>query len=171
MSLEEMRESMRRAAADGMVKIGIPHIDSNVREWCWARPVSPTHAKLENVCIAGGVSYGDIVEFEEQTAADGGPHDVLKSFVRVVTRGSTQCGFVYANARESRAKSSEIACRLQGRWKRIHDVLMGLPESERPLSIEGLMPGFGVAAFPASVEPSRAEQLLAGCPSVLEQFC
>jgi hypothetical protein len=170
MSLRALQKEMNKARADGMVKIGIPHIESSVREWCWAKPVSRTHARLDNVCMAGGVQYGDIVQFEELSDHDGGPHDVMKSFVRVVTRGSTQCAFLYATEQESKAKSPRIAAVLTARWKRIHEALMALPECERPLTIEGLALGFGIAAFSVDVSPERAEEILAACPSVVEQF-
>lgn len=170
MGLEELGESLRKAADDGMVKIGIPHDDDSFTEWCWATPVSRSHARLANVCMAGDVGWGDIVQFEELPETDGGPHDVLKAFVRVVTRGSTQCGFVFATDKEAKDKSPARDAVLHQRWRTICDTLKCLPEGERPLCVEGMGNGFGIAAFDTAVTPSRAVEILAACPGVLKQF-
>jgi hypothetical protein len=162
----------QQAVADGMVKIGIPCSEgaSASREWCWAHRVSPSHAKLDNCCILrDDVRFGDVVEFCEQSADDGGPHDVLKLFVRVVSRGSTQCEFFYATVAEGRDQSPAMKRALTRRWRQICHSLKTLPEDVRPMYLEGMKAGYGCAAFPASVMPAQAEAFVAACPFVVDQ--
>ena len=162
----------KQAVADGMVKIGIPcNEDAPAsREWCWAKRVSRTHAKLENCCLhRDGVRFGDVVEFREQSDEDGGSHEVLKLFVRVISRGSTQCEFFYATVAESRDESPAMKFSLTHRWRQICQSLKTLPEDVRPMYCEGMVPGYGCAAFPASVSPVMAEAVVADCPFVIDQ--
>jgi hypothetical protein len=162
----------QQAVADKVIKIGIPcHEDAPAsREWCWAHRVSPTHAKLDNCCfLRDGVRFGDVVEFREQGEEDGGSHEVLKLFVRVVSRGSTQCEFVYATNAEMRRKSPAIKRALTRRWRQISHSLEKLPEDVRPVALEGMTAGYGCAAFPASVTPAQAEAFVAACPFVVDQ--
>lgn len=172
MNLEQYAAQMRQAIADGMVKVGIPTGSDNgpSMEWCWAERLSPTHAKLCNCCVfRDDIGFGDIVEFREQGDDEGGPHDAMKLFVRVVTRGSTQCQFMYSTVAEARDESPAAKEALTLRLRSIRQSLESLPEDVRPISFEGLFAGFACAAFPASVTPAQAEAFLGACPFVIEQ--
>jgi hypothetical protein len=170
MSAETYAGVTQKEIDDGMVKVGIPSDDNASREWCWARRVSPTHARLANCCVfRDDVNFGDIVEFEEQPECEGGPHQFLKRFVRVVTRGSTQCEFMYSTDAEARDKSQAMREKLTHRLRTIRTTLDKLPESVRPICFEGLFTGYGCAAFPATVTAQQAEQFVAACPFVLDQ--
>lgn len=169
---KEYASIARQAVADGMVKIGIP-IDEEVGpslEWCWAKRVSATHAKLDNCCMFSDVvGFGDIVEFRELDDADGGPHELLKVLVRVVTRGSTQCLCEYATEQESADSSPASNRSLSSRLRAIRLALESLPEEVRPIYVEGMFPGFACVAFPAAVTPEQADAFVAACPFVIQQ--
>jgi hypothetical protein len=171
MNIEKYAGVTQRAIDDGMVKIGVPADSGPIaREWCFAKRISPTHAKLMNCCVhADAVNFGDIVEFREQGDDDGGPHELLKSFVRVVTRGSTQCEFLYSTDDEARDKSPAMQSTLSHRLNRIRAALEELPEDVRPICVEGLFAGFACAAFPVTVTSEQAEAFVAACPFVLDQ--
>jgi hypothetical protein len=164
---QQMRDTLRRAVADGVVKVGIPAADGTTTEWCWAKRVSKNHAKLMNCCVFGdGPGYGDIVEFREQPD---GPHKVLKDFVRVVSTGSRQCEFIYATDDEVKDRSPALDRELLHRLQAIRETLDQLPEDVRPICLEGLVPGMGCAAFPEAVAAPEAELYLAACPFVIAQ--
>jgi len=160
----------QQAVADGMVKIGIPigTPPSASREWCWAQRVAPSYARLENCCVYGeGINFGDIVEFREQGDEDGGAHEVLKLFVRVVTKGSTQRDILYATSAEARNKSDRMIAKLRSRIVGIRRFCDSLPVAVRPLCVEGLTPGRACIAFPADVNDDSVDELLAHCPHLI----
>jgi hypothetical protein len=160
----------REVLDEGIVKIGIPAADGSTMEWCFAKRVSTTHAKLMNCCVfSDAVNFGDIVEYRERGDDYGGPHELLKLFVRVVTRGSTQCEFMYSTDAEARDKSQAMREKLTHRLRTIRSTLDRLPEGVRPICCEGLLTGYGCAAFPATVTAKQAEQFVAACPFVLDQ--
>lgn len=149
---------------EGLIKVGIPCPDDcgPSMEWCWARRMSPSYARLENCCtFADGVSFGDIVEFCEQDDSDGGPHEFLKSFVRVVTRGSTQHVVAYATIDESRDKSDRSREIITQRYRELRRYCDAMPNSVRPIAVEGMVPGLACVAFPAHVTDDEAETLIA----------
>jgi hypothetical protein len=160
----------QQAVADGMIKIGIPigTPPSVSREWCWAQRVAPSYARLENCCVYGeGINFGDIVEFCEQGDEDGGPHEILKRFVRVVTRGSTQRDVLYATIAEARNKSDRTIAKLRRRIVGIRRYCDSLPVEVRPHYVEGLTPGLACIAFPADISDDRVDELLANCPHLI----
>lgn len=170
MNINQLADAMQAATNDGMVKVAIPSSCGGTLEWCWARRISPTHAKLENCCVfCDDVNFGDIVEFAEQPADNGGPHEVLKQFVRVVTRGSMQCEFFYSTDAEAGDDSPEMREKLSHRMRTIRNTLKALPDAVRPICIEGLLTGYGCAAFPITVTPEQAERFVLACPFVLDQ--
>lgn len=170
MGIEELQEINRQAIRDGMVKVGIPCDDVRgpSREWCWAKRVAPSYARLENCCVfAEGVNFGDIVEFREQGQEDGGPHELLKAFVRVVTKGSTQRDIVYATVAEVRNKSDRTIAEMRRRIAGIRRFCNSLPVGVRPSYIEGLTPGLACIAFPAGISDEIVDDVLANCPHVI----
>ncbi len=170
MNVQNHISPAQKAIEDGMVKVGIPADDHQGREWCWGRRISSTHAKLVNCCVFdANVNFGDVVEFSELNDDCGGPHELLKSFVRVVTRGSTQCEFLYATDDEASDKSDAMKARLADRLRKIRATLEAMPASVRPVAVEGLWTGLGCAAFPPTVTAVEAEQMVAACPFVVDQ--
>ncbi len=170
MSVEQYAGVTQQQIDDGMVKIGIPSNCGRTLEWCWAHRVSATHAKLNNCCVfRDGVNFGDIVEFQEQQECDGGPHELLKRFVAVTTRGSTQCEFMYSTEAEASDKSPAMREKLAHRLQTIRSTLDRLPEDVRPICFENLLIGYGCAAFPAAVTAEQAQRFVAACPFVLDQ--
>lgn len=127
--LESMREVHRQALADGMVKVGIPMDgEGGGSEWCFAKRLSASHARLDNVPVfCDGVHYGDVVEFREQDP----PHELFKDFVRVVTQGSGTLVLPFGN---------DCAALPPDEWRRrfleVRERLLALPKRIRPLAVE-----------------------------------
>lgn len=154
----------------GLIKVGIPCDGSTgpSREWCWAQRLSPSYARLDNCCtFADGVNFGDIVEFREQGDDDGGPHELLKSFVRVVTRGSTQHVVTYATVDESCDKSDRNREVMTKRYRELRQYCDALPSDVRPIAVEGMVAGLACVAFPPQVTDGDAESLMAKYPHLV----
>jgi len=152
-ALDELREVHRQALADGMVKVGLPADMGPVEtEWCFAERISATRARLVNVPVfCHGVHFGDVVEFREQDP----PDELLKEFVRVVTRGSGTAVVPYCDGDVPRPKDE-----LQSLFSQARDRLMALPEPIRPLAVEGVMPGWMALALPVGLSQPQFEQVM-----------
>lgn len=156
-ALDELREVRRQALADGMVKVGLPMTDDpDGRERCFGKRLSATHARLDNVPVfCDGVHFGDVVEFREQDP----PDELLKEFVRVVTRGSGTAVVPYCDGDVPRPKDE-----LQSLFSQARDRLMALPEPIRPLAVEGVMPGWLALALPVGLSRPQFEQVMGAIP-------
>ena len=138
--LNDMQETYRQAECDGMVKVGIPcHPSTGITlERCWAKRLSASYARLDNVCLfQDGVGFGDVVEFREQAE----PHAILKEFVRVISRGSIQTLVVYATRAEAADDSDGMRQELSDRRKDIHGFLEALFVRAATLVWEHVKPG------------------------------
>jgi hypothetical protein len=140
-----VQEINRQAVADGMVKVGLPMSGFDGREWCFAYRLSAIHARLNNVPVySDGIGYGDVVEFREQDP----PHELLKEFVRIVTRGSRTVVLSYC-----KEGTSEDACRRL--FQQARERLLALPEDIRPKAIEAPAIGWVALALPLGLSPSE----------------
>lgn len=140
-AMQELQSIRRQALADGMVKLGLPMAgeDGGV-EWCFARRLTASHARIDNVpAFCDGVAFGDVVEFAELSP----PDELLKEFVRVVTRGSETVVLPYGDERVPRLKDG-----LPSLFSQVRDRLLALPQEIRPLTVEGVMPGWVALALP-----------------------
>lgn len=148
----------------GKIKIGIPMADG-AREWCFAQRLSPACAKLLNMCFfTTGVDLHDVVEFAELGDDEGGPHEFLKSFVRVVTKGSVGIIVSYATRVESKDQSAAGLTLLVRKLGELRDFCGTLPEDVRPIDVESITAGFACVAFPPHISREDAEELLESCP-------
>ena len=170
MNQEQYAENMRQAVADGMVKVGIPCEYGPVnREWCWAKRLSSSFAKLDNCCVyRDDVYFGDVVEFCERDNDHGGPHPVMKSFVRVVSRGSTQLPIAYGTAVELADRSDRMRAEFTDRFRTICAFCDAMPIAVRPVCVEGFVAGIAHVAFPATVTIDEARALAAGIPFAVD---
>ena len=125
-----------------MVKIGIPmELPSGGIEWCFAKPVSATHARIDNIPVCcSHVNYADIVEFAEQES----PHVLFKTFVQVKTQGS-EC-LTFSCVPDHLASTLSVN-ELRARAIAVRERLNAAPEHVRPVCIEGVGPGVLAAAW------------------------
>jgi ribosomal protein S17 len=131
--IEELKRVHRQAVADGMVKVGLPVKGRNVSvEWCFAHRLSRTFARIANIPVhADNVHYGDVVEYREQRPR----HQLLKEFVGVRTQGSTT-----------------LVCPVDRRlMRRVRELLMAMPASDRPLAIQAPARGWLASAWPLTM--------------------
>ena len=170
--VDAWREQAEKAAGKGLVKIGLPVTRPEMvykMEWVWAERIAPTHARVGNTpFLTTAAQLGDIVQFCEQGADDGGPHPILKSFVRVVTVGSLQVFALYGTKADMRraADNPRAMNRMTNVWRGLRAACDAVPPPARPLAVEGFEAGGCVIAFPPSVDPAEAVRLTRKLPGV-----
>lgn len=149
MERQDMQAIHEKAAADGFVKVGLPMDNSESCEWCFARRISPTHAKIDNVPVAcAAVNYGDVVEFREQDP----PHVLFKEYVRVKTRGSQTFVFRFA---PQKLLGTLTPDELKARAGRMREHLNSGPESIKPLALERVSEAWMAGAWPLTAKASK----------------
>lgn len=150
-----------------MVKVGIPP-DPTIGikvEWCWAKRLSASYARLDNVCLCQeSIGFGDVVEFCEQAE----PHAILKKFVRVVSRGSKQVVVTYATANEAFSCSKSKRAQLQKRRRKIDRFLENDSGGIAALAWAGGIPGVLYIALPVGTTEEEIAQFLSSCPHLVD---
>jgi hypothetical protein len=165
--LKELQEIYRRAERDGMVKVGIPADPSSgiAMEWCWAKRLSSSYARLANFCVCGGgINFGDVVEFSEQPE----PDVILKEFVRVVSRGSEQAMVAYATRDEVADASESMREQIRQRHREILQYLDDFRRTGAVLAWEGTEPGLLCIALPVGTTEEEVDRLLSCCPHLVD---
>ena len=150
----ELEAVHRKAIADGMIKVGIPMTGVEGCEWCFAKPVSPSHAKLVNVPVhCDHVHYGDVVEFREEDP----PHVLLKQFVRVKTQGSHSQAFQFVSDEVAQALAPD---QLQHRARRMLKYLHDAPAHIRPLDVVYVGAGWMVGAWAMTADADEVQKFV-----------
>ena len=165
---KELQMTRRQLAIDGFVKVGIPG-DCNsgvVTEWCWAKRLSKSYARLITCCMSqNGVGYGDVVEFREWPKQS---HPLSKQFLWVVSRGSEQVMIAYASRSDAASASQKAQKRLKSRCRDVQRFLETARGEGLVLAWECMHAGFLCIALPVGTTDDEADRLLGDCPHLVE---
>jgi hypothetical protein len=147
MALESFGEHLRRGYKAGNIKIRVPIInrgeDEPVMEHLWARPITPTTAKVLNIPFyTDSFCLGDLIEHR------GG------EIIRVRERGARTYHAAYEVNSPEEAKSL---------WPVLKDYL-----AEHDIRVERFYPGLFGMAVPVDISPERLMEIAQACPVTIE---
>jgi hypothetical protein len=132
--------------AAGNIKVYVPitrRIESDPeREYLWARPVTPTTAKVRNIPY-----YTDAVSLDDLVEHEGG------EIVRVVER----CARTYLAAIEGDPEEA------RRNWPVLWDYFVG-----HDIYVEWCLPGLFSMAVPCDVSPDRLLEIALACPVTID---